>query len=335
MRPSRRHVLRAGLLGGLGSMLAGDATRLVPRRRLGHAFGTTVAVTLAAAGGREGEAALDAAFAEIRAVERSASLFEPASELVRLNATSRLDDPSPALLDLLALAARLHAQSDGAFDCTIQPLWRCYADALAQGRLPDAGQRAAALARVGAAALETGPRAVRLGGPGYGVTLNALVQGYAADRVSAALRGFAVADALIDTGELGLMGHRPDGRDWRVLLVEAGRRQASFPAARSAPLFVATSADSELSFTADHRLHHILDPRTGISPPELAATTVTAPSGLLADGLSTTLMLVGAERGAVLLRAFPGTAALLTFKDRSELVLGDFPDRPAAADGAA
>ena len=325
MRPSRRHLLRASLLGGLGALLAGDSRRLTLRRRAGHAFGTTVTVTLAAAGAREGEAALDAAFHTIRAVERSASLLEPRSEVVRLNAELRVADPSPALLDLMAMARTLHALSEGAFDCTLQPLWRCYADRLAQGRLPTTAQLASACCRVGATALEAGTGQVRLAEAGRAVTLNALVQGYASDRVAAVLRSFAVADALIDTGEIGLIGRHPEGRDWQLALAEADGLRVPFPLARRAPLFVATSADSELSFTVDRRLHHILDPRTGISPPELAAATVTAPSGLLADGLSTTLMLVGAERGAALLRAFPGTAALLVTKDRRRLPLGAFP----------
>ena len=52
---------------------------------------------------------------------------------------------------------------------------------------------------------------------------------------------------------------------------------------------------------------------------------MTAGSGLVADGLSTALMLVGPGRAAALLRAFPGGAASLIAKDGRALTLGDFP----------
>jgi thiamine biosynthesis lipoprotein len=59
---------------------------------------------------------------------------------------------------------------------------------------------------------------------------------------------------------------------------------------------VATSGDYECTFTPDFVHHHIFDPSKGDSPRELASVTVLAPTGLLADGLSTTFMVTGAAR---------------------------------------
>lgn len=321
MRLARRRWLQAALLGGLGTLLGRDDPGLRLYRRAGHAFGTDVSITVAAPHERSAEAALDAAFHEIRVVERAAALFAPRSEIARLNSQGRLDEPSPLLLDLLGFAAKLHDLSAGAFDCTIQPLWRCYADALAVSRLPTAEDLASACRRVDQNGLSFGRREVRLLERDMGVTLNALAQGYAADRVASVLRRHEAAAAFIDTGELGALGRHPEGRPWKMALAEEGNRLLPF----SRPAFVATSADSKLSFTADRRLHHILDPRSARSPSELAAVTVVADSGLVADGLSTALMLVGSARAAALLQAFPGAAASLVTKDRRVLTFGNFP----------
>jgi FAD:protein FMN transferase len=53
------------------------------------------------------------------------------------------------------------------------------------------------------------------------------------------------------------------------------------------------------------RQHHIADPPAGHSPTKRAAVSVLAPTGLLADGLSTACMVLGAEKSMALAAAWP------------------------------
>src|SRR5690606_22816905 len=69
---------------------------------------------------------------------------------------------------------------------------------------------------------------------------------------------------------------------------------------------IATSGDYATAFTPDFSTHHIVDPATGASPAELAAVTVAAPSGILADGLSTAFMVMGVRRSLALAAEMPG-----------------------------
>jgi FAD:protein FMN transferase len=78
---------------------------------------------------------------------------------------------------------------------------------------------------------------------------------------------------------------------------------------------VATSGDYLQAFTADYSMHHILDPRRGISSPELASATVVAPTASLADGLATAIMVLGVKDGLELLKSFPGCEAYLIDKN--------------------
>lgn len=55
----------------------------------------------------------------IAEVEAAASLFKTSSALSRLNAACHLDDPPPALLDLLRLANHVHQATAGRFDPTV------------------------------------------------------------------------------------------------------------------------------------------------------------------------------------------------------------------------
>jgi thiamine biosynthesis lipoprotein len=58
-------------------------------------------------------------------------------------------------------------------------------------------------------------------------------------------------------------------------------------------------------FTPDLSQHHIVDPRTGLSSPDLASSTVLAPDAATADGLATLTMVLGASRSRELLEELP------------------------------
>ena len=75
---------------------------------------------------------------------------------------------------------------------------------------------------------------------------------------------------------------------------------------------VATSGNYERFVERDGvRVSHILDGRTGIPVEGIAGVTVLADSAMTADGLSTTLFVLGPKAGAGFLAAHhPGTAAL-------------------------
>lgn len=306
---SRRRMLLggAGALGALawgGAGLARLARRqgLEVRTRAGVAFGTTVALTFAGPEAKPLEAAVARGFAAIRACERAASLLRPDSALSRLNRDGRLDDPDPHLLALTRFALDLAASSDGAFDPTVQPLWPLWREAEDSGRPPAPAAFARAVALIDWRDAELAEDRIAFRRPGMAMTLNGLLQGYAADRVVGEASALGVTDLFIDTGELGARGVSPDGGPWR-LGVEAtngapGRIVAPFSG------FAATSAGAGTPISRDGSVHHIFDPRTGGSPHLVSEVTAFAPSGLVADGLSTAAYVLGEARGRALAQRF-------------------------------
>lgn len=328
--PSRREAFGLTLLGVLG---AGAALAAAPRgarmvRRSGLAFGTTVSITLVDDGGFDVEAAFTDAFAAIRAVHRAADLFDPSSELRRLEAAGRLERPSPDLVAMVAHALDLARATEGAFDPTVQPLWRAWRDA--EGR-PSEAALAAARARVDFRAVRLEADSITFARPGMAMTLNALAQGHATDRVAAALAARGVVHAFLDTGELGARGRRADGGGWRVAIANPRDSCADLGRVGLADRrFLATSADSATTWLPDYSEHHIVEPWSGHSPRELAEVVVDAPSGLVADGLSTAVMVLGGAKGAALVAETPGTSALLVGKDGRRSRVGDFPDSTTA-----
>src|SRR5258708_39904378 len=64
---------------------------------------------------------------EIARYERIFSLYQPESEISRLNAAGALERPAPELRALVEESQRFGVMSAGAFDISVQPLWRPYA----------------------------------------------------------------------------------------------------------------------------------------------------------------------------------------------------------------
>jgi FAD:protein FMN transferase len=282
----------AAMAGPLAGTLA-DAPGLAWRRRDWIGFGTTLSLRAGAVDPQRLDAALDAAVQAVRRIEAQMSLYDPASALSRLNREGRLDAPPPELLAVLRLAQWVARQTGGAFDATVQPLWQLFDRASQEGRVPRAAEVAEAHAHVGWRGLQLSPQRIALAGPGMGITLNGIAQGYACDRVRDVLRAHGVRHALIDTGELGPLGHNPADSPWRLGVVDPRHAQRLLAQVQADGRCLATSADAPSRFSSDHRHHHIFDPATGWSPPALASVTVAARSAALADALTKPMFIAG------------------------------------------
>jgi thiamine biosynthesis lipoprotein len=100
------------------------------------ALGSEVSITALHADREVARQAVEAAMAELRLVEGVMSLYRPQSQLCRLNRVGILVAPHPYLVEVLRRAQAMSAQTGGAFDVTVQPLWLLYAEAKKTGRLP-------------------------------------------------------------------------------------------------------------------------------------------------------------------------------------------------------
>ena len=324
--PTRRKLL-LGAVGTLAATMAGIgafrdlaiAKGLHTLTWAGMAFQTPVALTIAGPDREALDSAMDAAFASLRAVENASSVYRQNSDLSQLNRVGRLEAPHPHLVTLVSYALQLAAATDGRYDPTVQPLWDAWAAQAARGTRPSDEMLRMTLQRVDWRGVSIEADTIAFDRPGMRMTLNSINQGYAADVVMATLAAHGITDAFIDTGEFGARGHNAEGRDWR-LGVAAPRApgQLAFtydPFQR----FAATSGDYKTFFSPDFRDHHIFDPRTGRSPPDWSSITVDAPSGLVADGLSTALFVLDQSGCRRLLLAHPDCNARFFGKDGAEV----------------
>lgn len=264
---------------------------------------------------------------EIERLEAVFSLFRNDSEIVQLNRAGRLDTASSDLRTVLVAAQDMAEISRGAFDPTVQPLWRLYEgyflsnpDSLSG---PAEAAVAAARALVNYRLLDIGSRSVRLGRPGMAITLNGIAQGYITDRVADLLRAEGFEHAVVEVGETRALGTQPDGSEWSFAI-----KDPFDPAQTNRKLLLSEAA---LSVSGGYgtpfgrsRLHHIFDPATGGSAQSLVDVVVVAPRAILADALSTAIYVSGEACGAELVSPFSGTRAMVTRPDGTCVALGQF-----------
>ena len=292
----RRTILKAAI----GGAVLGSGAWWIARDGLqefstaGIAFGTTVSLRVLHDDGRVARDALRAAMMALHDIDRLMSLYRRDSQLSRLNRESELHGPDPRFVEVLRAAQATSQLTGGAFDATVQPLWDA---ALEQADT----QRA--LARVDWRKLEVADDRVRLLGRGMAVTLNGIAQGYGVDVALAALHAHGIAHALLDTGEFRTLGRRDDGAPWALAIRDPRDEKKSAHVLPADGRALATSGDYATAFNGDYSRHHIFDPHTGQSPQELASVSILAPTGMQADALSTSCMVLGAARSLELVRS--------------------------------
>lgn len=331
---SRRQVLiSGGLLGGAliasgaaaNGVFAPGISNLKNAQRDGIAFGTKVVLKAAHKDSGVLESALDDAWNEVVAIEHAASLFRPQSALSRLNANGEIDDAPEALLNMLTHARHIAQLTDGAFDPTVQPLWAIYAKAFSEGRTPFDDELAAVRRLIGWQHIDIDGTRVRLGKPGMALTLNGIAQGYATERCLGALRAAGIENAFVDTGEIGIAGKR-DGKDpWTAAIADPRSPGNFLGLSRPASGILATSGDYATVWSADYSQHHIIDPATLRSPPCTSSVSVLAPSGAMADGLATAMMVMGPEKSLALTARLEAVEALIVTKTGERFSTSHFP----------
>ena len=159
---------------------------------------------------------------------------------------------------------------------------------------------------------------VKLLDPEAAIDLGFIAKGYIADWIRVTLIGFGVENAIINLGgNIIVIGTKPDGSNYNIGIKKPFTTTNEVMATASVnDTSVVTSGIYERCFTYDGKLyHHIIDPKTGY-PVEnnLYQVTVICEDSTFADALSTSLLLLGTEKGTSLLRlyqeAVPGTHAM-------------------------
>jgi thiamine biosynthesis lipoprotein len=251
-------------------------------------------------------------------IDQHFSPYIASSELSRANQQAVLataDKPlviSPELTRLIDKSLYYSRLTDGAFDITFASLARYYD--YRKRLTPSEAQRAALLPAINYRLihLDKQQRTLWFEHPQLYIDLGGIAKGYAVDRGIAILRSHGVMHASLSAGgDSRVLGDKR-GRPWLVGI----KNPRADAVAISLPLdnvAVSTSGDYERYFIADsgERVHHIINPRTGKSTSGVNSVTIIGPQGFDTDPLSTSVFVMGPEKGLALINKLPGFDAVI------------------------
>ncbi len=241
---------------------------------------------------------------QLKQLNQEMSTYLADSELSQFNQSSSLQSIklSAGLARVVKEAIRLGKLSNGALDVTVGPLvnlWGFGPDFRPE-TVPSDELLAATKARIGLDKLTLENNMLAKSIPDLYVDLSTIAKGYGVDLVAEFVEANGIGDYLVEIGgEMRLRGFKHTGELWHVaiekpLSSERAVQQIIVPKDNA----VATSGEYRIYFEADgQRFSHIIDPTTGKPiTHKLVSVTVIHPSSMTADGLSTAMMVMGAEK---------------------------------------
>ena len=264
--------------------------------------------------------------AQLDGDDRLMSTYKADSALSRFN-QSRSTEPyavDEAKSDIVTMALRIGAKTDGAMDITVGPLvnlWGFGPDKQPV-KTPTQAQIDAAKALTGLQHLtvinQAGKQWLQKDLARLYVDLSTMGEGYAADHLARLMEQNGISRYLVSVGgAVVTRGTNADGKAWRVAIQKPTDRENAVQAVVDLNGHgISTSGSYRNYYELDgKRLSHVIDPQTGQPiQHKLVSATVIAPTAMEADGWDTGLMVLGTEK-AKQVAAKEGLAVYLITKE--------------------
>lgn len=250
--------------------------------------------------GKQAEAAVDAAIEEVKRLDALLSTGSVTSEISRINADGG-GTVSEDTRELLERSLKFYEATDGLFDITVYPLMELWGFPEKDYRVPTKEQKNKVLETVGAEKLQFDGENLILG-EGQKIDFGGIAKGYASDRVMEIFQEYEITNAMISLGgNIKTMGVNGSGDRWNIGVRNPEKDEGSvLGILKVSEVAVVTSGGYERYFVEDGKTYiHILNPKTG-SPAEedLLSVTIVSKDGTLADAMSTSIYLMGVEKGS-------------------------------------
>jgi len=288
---NRRRFLEIAAFSGLGTVtgdLFANRERLVEGCWRGIVMGTEGSITLYANGRCNWERLHLICLQEIQRLERIFSLYEARSEISCLNRNGRLSQVSPEFFEVLELSRTVWTMTKGGFNPSVQPMWSLYRDFYDKNTHSNNQVPVSEIEQIipkcdfEKVVWSQAHRTVAFSEKGMALTFNGIAQGYITDRISDLLKEEGFEHVLVQLGETRAMGSHGSGRSWRIRLNDG---QVVSLVDRA----LASSGGYGTPFSANGKVHHLLNPRTGVSANRFKLLSVLGDRAAFADALSTGL----------------------------------------------
>jgi thiamine biosynthesis lipoprotein len=278
-----------------------------------YIMGTVFEIAAYDVSNKHGSEAIEKSLREVVRIDDLLSNYKPDSALSTLNRSGYFHKQKvpPELYRVINEAVRFSGLTDGKFDISVGPWVDLWKGALSGGAVPSPEQQEQVRNCVGYEKIElTPPDQITFRSPCIELDLGAIGKGYAVDRAAEVLRVFGIHNALINSGGSTIlaMGSPPGQPAWCLHLRDPSRKVD--PQVMLRDQSVSTSEQTPPSLMGKDSAGHIIDPASGAPLHTDLAVSVVAKSAMASDALSTSLLLLGPEKGKALASSLEGVSAV-------------------------
>lgn len=302
-----------------------DVAAQVQIRRAMTLMGSRFEVTLVDKDTTTANTHIDQVVSEIDRIENLISEWRPETQLSEVNrqAGIRPVKVDKELFELTERALFFSRISDGAFDISIaamDKLWR-FDGSMDSLPSPDAVHKSVAKVGYQHIILDQEHSTIFLTLAGMKIGFGSIGKGYAADKGRELMQKMGVQGGIVNaSGDLSTWGKQNNKKPWAIGLFNPFKPGTMVKVIKDKDIAMATSGNYEKYVDLEgKRYSHIIDPKTGYPATGLVSVTIYGPSAEFANGLSTSIMVLGKQAGLQLLKQYPTYKAVL-ITDKGQII---------------
>lgn len=298
-------------------------------------------VTLSAYGENSKEA-VDEGFERLDEINEMASTNVEGSDVSKINSMSGQEyvKVHSEILKMVETSIKYSKLSEGAFDITTGPIIDLWGIGTDNERLPSDNEIKDKLQLVGydKISINENDSSIMLKEKGMAIDLGGIAKGFAADEVLKIYKKYNIENGLINLGASSIyaIGKNKDNNDWSVGIKHPRSDDSKeyLGIIKLSNEALSTSGDYERYFIKDNkRYHHIMDPKTGYPADSgIVSDTIIVDgddedNNMLADLLTTTVFVLGPEKGLKFVNDLPNVSCEITTSDNMIYTSDGFKDR--------
>jgi thiamine biosynthesis lipoprotein len=268
--------------------------------------------------------------AELLRINSIFSTWDKSSEISIFNDFNSLDSfsVSPDFISLMQFSYDLYDRTTGYFDPTVKTfsdIWG-FSSYSSSFNVPDSYIIKELSNNVGLDKIIVEQSHLKKINPDVTLDLSAIVKGYAVDQISLLLESFGSNRYMVEIGGELRVHSGSSNKPWKIGIRKPKYHDINLNLFGSVDLYsgaLATSGDYQNFFEKDGAIYsHIINSKDG-SPVSSTITSVSvyAPTCVLADGLATSVVALGVNRGLSLIESYSNVEALILVREADELKL--------------
>lgn len=281
------------------------------RKRTTTLMGGRFDITIVAKDSLTAEQRIDEVISEISRIEYLISDWKPTSQISEVNQNAGIKPVKvdPEVFELTKRALLFSKITEGAFDISFAAMDRVWKFDGSMTEMPSEELIKKSINKVGYKniILDSVQSTIFLRLKGMKIGFGALGEGYATDKCRAMMRAKGIPAGIINgTGDMSTWGSQPNGKPWNIGITNPFKTSKILGTIALKEGAITTSGSYEKFVVFNgKRYSHIINPATGYPATGLCSVTITGPNAEVANGLSTSIMVLGKKKGTELLKKYP------------------------------